>query len=44
MGGCSDKPGYSEWKKDNKGGPYWYMKDVYFDSPTNATLKYREER
>ena len=42
MGGCSGKPSFVEWKRKNKGNPYSYMKDVYFDDPSKTTLAYRE--
>ena len=37
------KPGFLEWKKENAGGPGWYVMDVYFDKPTFITTNYRKK-
>ena len=29
----TNRENYRTWKMINKGGPYWYIKDVVFDDP-----------
>ena len=29
----TNRENYRTWKVLNKGGPYWYIKDVVFDEP-----------
>ena len=34
---------YRTWKIRNKGGPYWYIKDVVFDEPVpGSKIEYSE--